>query len=434
MLIRFLLIGRTKRYLAAVAIAVAGLLAAQSYWPETITALPPSVLLQKYDADANGSIEKSEVIKAINDYLSGEGDNTISKTEIIEVINLYLSGPVSIVAPNASGLSAAELRAAREYAVELVNAAREEAGLKPVTLVDAPSAQSHADDMRLNCFLSHWGSDGLKPYMRYTLAGGVSFPAENLAGFSFCPTGDGTRQLTVRAFIGRATDALLNSEGHAANILDPPHNKVSIGIALEHPNFWLVQLFIDDYLDYTENPSIEGGVLKLAGSVRDGARADEEEDLSVGIFYDPVPRRLTRGQQTRTYCSGFGKRLAALRPPPPPGYHYTGGPYFDHNYALCPDPYQVSATAPAPRSYGESDQLHGEAKRRSEQETRTDTVEWITADRWDVSNGSFSIQADVGHLVAASGDGVYTIVVWATIEGEDQPVSAYSIFVPPYTP
>ena len=46
----------------------------------------------RYDANNDGTIEKSEVIEAINDYLFGEGDEAISKPEVIELINLYLFG------------------------------------------------------------------------------------------------------------------------------------------------------------------------------------------------------------------------------------------------------------------------------------------------------------------------------------------------------
>ena len=48
-------------------------------------------LVNRYDA--NGTIEKSEVIAAINDYFFGEGDEAIGKAEVIEIINLYLFGP-----------------------------------------------------------------------------------------------------------------------------------------------------------------------------------------------------------------------------------------------------------------------------------------------------------------------------------------------------
>ena len=49
-------------------------------------------LVARYDANNNGTIEKGEVIAAINDYLFGEGDAAISKSDVIRLINLYLFG------------------------------------------------------------------------------------------------------------------------------------------------------------------------------------------------------------------------------------------------------------------------------------------------------------------------------------------------------
>ena len=46
-------------------------------------------LVNRYDLDNNG-IDKPEVLKAINDYLFGEGDEAISKPEVLRLINLYL--------------------------------------------------------------------------------------------------------------------------------------------------------------------------------------------------------------------------------------------------------------------------------------------------------------------------------------------------------
>ena len=51
-----------------------------------------ATLIDRYDANANGTIEKGEVIAAINDYLFGEGDEAISKSDVIRLINLYLFG------------------------------------------------------------------------------------------------------------------------------------------------------------------------------------------------------------------------------------------------------------------------------------------------------------------------------------------------------
>ena len=59
-------------------------------WSET-SAVTPGDVVSRYDANVNGIIEKSEVIKAINDYLFGTGD-PITKEQVITLINLYLFG------------------------------------------------------------------------------------------------------------------------------------------------------------------------------------------------------------------------------------------------------------------------------------------------------------------------------------------------------
>ena len=53
---------------------------------------PGDPLIARYDANGNGMIDRSEVIKAINDYLFGEGE-PITRAEVIKLINLYLLGP-----------------------------------------------------------------------------------------------------------------------------------------------------------------------------------------------------------------------------------------------------------------------------------------------------------------------------------------------------
>jgi len=68
-----------------------------------------------------------------------------------------------------------------EYALELINKDRRTAGLDPVVLNYNKAAQLHAEDMLDNLFLSHWGTDGFKPYMRYTAGGGINYEVENSA-------------------------------------------------------------------------------------------------------------------------------------------------------------------------------------------------------------------------------------------------------------
>ena len=53
---------------------------------------PGDPLVIRYDANGNGMVDRSEVIREINDYLFGEGDQTISRSDVIKLINLYLFG------------------------------------------------------------------------------------------------------------------------------------------------------------------------------------------------------------------------------------------------------------------------------------------------------------------------------------------------------
>ena len=49
-----------------------------------------ATLAARYDANGNGTIERSEVIAAIRDYLDGAAG--ITRAEVIRLINLYLFG------------------------------------------------------------------------------------------------------------------------------------------------------------------------------------------------------------------------------------------------------------------------------------------------------------------------------------------------------
>ncbi len=62
-------------------------------------------------------------------------------------------------------------------------------------------------------------------------------------------------------------------------------------------------------------------------------------------------------------------------------------------------------------------------------EASPDNIIGDLATKWDVSaDGSFSIEADVSHLLK-QGNGVYTVVVWAKVANESMNLTNYSIFV-----
>ena len=72
--------------------------AGASAWSATVTGTTTSAvtggdpLIVRYDANNNGTIERSEVFAAINDYLFGEGDDAITRADVFKLINLYLFG------------------------------------------------------------------------------------------------------------------------------------------------------------------------------------------------------------------------------------------------------------------------------------------------------------------------------------------------------
>lgn len=326
--------------------------------------------------------------------------------------------------------------------LDLINEARAEAGAQPVELGDNIAAQLHAEAMLANCFASHWGIDGLKAYMRYSLAGGYQYNAENVSGLDYCiKSSDGYRALSD--FQGKVRDrmeGLMNSPGHRRNILNKWHKKVNIGLARDVYNYKVVQHFEGDYVEYDELPAIRNGMLSFSGIAKNGVNFGEERDLGAQLYYDPPPYDLTRGQVARTYCLSSGTLVAGFRWPLS-GRRFWPKDEFSTTYSPCPDPYDVPANAPAAGSPDEARALWQAAYEASQnREERTIVVPWITASEWTAKGKAFSVSVNINDVLKAySAGGVYTILVWGNISGERAPISRYSIFhgvTPPdtYTP
>lgn len=320
--------------------------------------------------------------------------------------------------------------------LDLINAERRNAGVDPVVLGDNVAAQIHAEASLDGCFASHWGLDGLKPYMRYSLAGGYQSNGENASGFDYCSVSDGPIGV-VDEGIAAVMEGWMSSPGHRRNILDKTHKKVNTGLAWDRYNFNAIQHFEGDYFEYDRLPAIdENGVLSFEGRVKNGVILHGEDyyDLGVGVFYDPPPHALTRGQLSRTYCYDGGLPVAALRPP-------SYGGYSEHTFTTtrepCPDPYDVPADAPAPRSLEQSRVFFELARSASERlPEQSITVPWITVPVWTAWGYAFAVAVSISDVLAQYGSGVYSITVFGIIDGDDVVISEYSIFhgaVPPDT-
>lgn len=338
--------------------------------------------------------------------------------------------PVPTATPQPALAISPDLRHLEEkrYMLSLINAERKKAGVGAVVLGDNIAAQLHAEAALDNCFSSHWGVDGLKPYMRYSLAGGYQSNGENGSGLDYCiKASDGyAAKDTIRREIDETMAGWMRSPGHRRNLLDLSHKKVNIGLAWDKYNTLMYQHFEGDYVEYDRLPSIVDGVLSFSGKTRNGARFNA--DTGQMIYYDPPPHTLTRGQVARTYCYDNGRPVAGLRKPLTGGWRYNTHE-FSITYNPCPNPYDVPTDAPAARSPNEAHRLWQEAYNSSEQRSpQVIYVPWITAKEVNSTGASFAVRADLSDVLRKNGSGVYTVMLWGKVEDEDALISQYSIF------
>ena len=318
----------------------------------------------------------------------------------------------------------------KRFMLELINTERTNAGLESIVLGENAAAQLHAEASLEGCFSSHWGLDGLKPYMRYSLTGGYQSNSENVSGLDYCITAadDYAQIASIEQKIRQAMEGWMASSGHRSNILDPWHRAVNIGLAWDHYNFVAIQHFEGSYVDYTQLASIEEGYLSLDGTAKNGVAFEEANDLGIQVYFDPPPRPLTRGQLARTYCYGAGLPVAGLRPRPGILSYYPDTE-FTTAYAPCPNPYNAPADSRAPRS---PDEAHAYWQAAYDASTSTPehsvTVPWITVQAWEARGQAFSVKADLSDVLATYGAGVYSVVLWGRIGGEKVVIAEYSIF------
>ena len=291
--------------------------------------------------------------------------------------------------------------------LELINDARRNAGLGAVSIGSNSAAQEHAEAMVAGCFMSHWGADGLKPYMRYSLLDGHQSNAENVYGSRWWYEGNDPCALSASSppdldrLVREAMDGWLSSAGHRRTLLDPHHRQVNLGLAWrsdgEQYLFRAVQHFEGDYTTLDALPTIVDGVIRFAGSTRNDATLNESP--TVYIRYDPPPRPASREHlnETRSYCGG--EPVAAIFASP---YRYAemSGP-------VCVGP-------------GE------EPFARAAVMIRVPTV---VARVWKVGEASFEIQADLSEVLDQHGPGVYSFTIRGRVGGDPRAtLLEYAVF------
>jgi hypothetical protein len=179
---------------------------------------------------------------------------------------------------------------AREQLLGMVNAERARAGLNRLALDDLACkvASAHAQDMVARQFLSHWGSDGRKPYHRYSFAGGTGAVQENVS------SGDGLQSVTSNAVMKdlhdmhqAMIDEVAPNNGHRRTILFPQHTHVGFGIALRGHSLRLDELYIARFLEVDPIPR----QAKPKASVSLSGKILNQKYVLTGadVYYEPLP-------------------------------------------------------------------------------------------------------------------------------------------------
>jgi uncharacterized protein YkwD len=276
-----------------------------------------------------------------------------------------------------------------QYALALVNGDRNQNGLGNLTLSTIPSGQQHSDSMAYFGYFSHWDVQGYKPYMRYSLLGGTGAVAEN-AGMDYCTTSapSDTSVYPTSCDVQTIENGIANSEysmmhndaaccknGHRDNILDPQHNRISIGIAINEQTsaIYFTEDFEDNYIKFSQ-PIYQGGTVNLVGTT--------STSLSVSqlvIYYDPTPQPMTVAQLDATFSYDPGTFVGGVFPPCSSGCTYYPG--------------AVS----------------------------------VYATQWQIGSDRINITFSMGKFVAADGSGVYTIYL-LTGSSTGTSLTTYSFF------
>jgi len=267
------------------------------------------------------------------------------------------------------------------YMLTLINNDRHSNGISTnVSLDFNPAAQQHAYSMLINGYFSHWDTQGYKPYMRYTIAGGNGSVEENVAYeqyngkfTSISAVEDALKQLEYQMVYNDS----IHQNGHRFNILDPYHNYVSIGIAYDTNYVYLVQDFENLYIDWNYLPSINSHYLVMLS----GNFTMSKNIQMIELFYDPLPQPLTVLELSNSpYNDGYDQGT------------FLGG--------VVPYGYQVQGGIT------------------------------ITATDWSVSSNNFFVSFGMNNLIRLYGNGVYTLYVAVQLStGKQETFSSYSFFI-----
>jgi len=214
----------------------------------------------------------------------------------------------------------------RANLLEMVNEERAVEKVPPVAIDELATqvATKHAMDMAAAEYASHWGRDGLKPYHRYSFAGGTDATEENVSSANNTwsmkerDLKQDTAYLHVRLYQEKPPN-----DGHRRTILAPHHTHVGFGIAVQQLRLRVVELFVAKYVkvEPVRQQYKPGNQFFFKGKLlRPGYTVK-----TIEVFYEPLPAPpdLSWLRQSRSYS--LPNESQVLRPKLSPPFVYADG-------------------------------------------------------------------------------------------------------------
>jgi uncharacterized protein YkwD len=307
-----------------------------------------------------------------------------------------------------------------QYALRKINEDRARFNIPAVKLSENTAAQLEAEDMLRTRLISHYTSDGMKPYMKYTILGGKGYVAQNVGydgyntiqtniinkckfGVYICTPIDPIKSIDELQYNMMHYDSIFYWS-HRNNILDKHHTHVSIGIAYDKYSFVFVQNFENNYVEFDrpiikvnnpaykmDNTNDSMANIEISGKVLGSTNGIG----SIYVYYDKRPTFLSYNQHRNDNFYDMGKLIADIVKQRP--HHYKQS---SSNYKLIQATKWFISSPSGEMTRGEGSQQHQE---------------------------SIDIQFNISSLVKS--EGVYTIVVYLKQNNYDTiPATSYSIF------
>jgi hypothetical protein len=213
----------------------------------------------------------------------------------------------------------------RANILEMINEERVVEKVRPVAFDELATevATRHAWDMIKGEFTSHWGRDGLKPYHRYSFAGGTGATAENVssADSTWSMKSKDLKQDTAYLHL-RLYQEKPPNDGHRQTVLARQYTHVGLGIVVHELRLRLVELFVSRYVDV--RPGVREA--KPGANVTFAGRVPGNYELSqVEVYYEPLPEAPDPGWLRASRSYSLPKESRILRPILTPPLLYADG-------------------------------------------------------------------------------------------------------------